>query len=154
MSKIINEKDVLKLFKEHEVALITGSFDVLHLGHLRFFSKTKSILKPSVKILTVILSDEEIKRRKGLNRPIFSQDERAEALSYVRTIDYVYKWKSSWEELRDFVLQMKPKYLAVVKGDSGIENKKSIIERAGGELIVIEKIDNFSSSNIIEKLGL
>jgi cytidyltransferase-like protein len=154
MSKIINDKDVIKIFKEHEVVLITGSFDVLHLGHLRFFSSVKTQISNNVKILLVILSDEEIQRRKGTNRPIFSQDERAEALSHIETIDYIHKWQSSWEDLRTFVVEMQPKYLAVVEGDPGIINKKEVIESIGGKLIVVKKIDDFSSSGIIQKLGL
>lgn len=152
MSKIINEKKVSKLFEKHEVALITGSFDVLHLGHLRFFATVKSLTK--AKILIVLLDDKEIKRRKGLNRPIFTQDERAEALVHIELIDFIFKWQGPWESLRNFVHDMKPKYLAVVEGDPGIDNKREVIESAGGELILVNKIDNFSSSNIIQSLGL
>lgn len=154
MSKIINDKEVRKLFEEHEVAIITGSFDVLHLGHLRFFSQVKSHIKNGTKLLVLILSDQEIKRRKGTKRPIFSQAERAEALSYIDTIDYILEWKLRWEDLREFVKEMKPHYLAVVKGDPGIENKREIINCYGGELIEVNKVDDFSSSDIINKLGL
>lgn len=154
MSKIITDKEVRKLFEKHEVALITGSFDVLHLGHLRFFSQVKSQIKKNIKLLVIILSDQEIKRRKGSQRPIFTQNERAEALSYIEMIDYILEWKMNWEDLRDFVKEMKPHYLAVVSGDPGIENKREIIKSYGGKLIEVNKVDNFSSSDIIEKLGL
>ena len=154
MTKIITDKEVTNVFKEYEIALITGSFDVLHLGHLRFFSEVSSQINNGAKILVVILSNDEIQRRKGSNRPIFSQVERAEALSYIETVDFVYKWQSSWEDLRNFVKEMKPKYLAVVEVDSEKKKKKRVIESVGGKLIEVKKVDNFSSSDIIKKLGL
>lgn len=154
MSKILSESESRKVFKENEVVLITGSFDFLHLGHLRFFDAVKKSIPDGCRIFVVLLSDENIKERKGDKRPIFNQGERCEALSFVEIIDYIYPWQKPWQELRNFVIENKPKYLAVVEGDPGYENKKEIIESIGGKLINVKKIDNYSSSRIIKQLGL
>lgn len=137
---------------QHEqCALLTGSFDFVHLGHLRFIHKAK-VLFPSLKHIMILLSDIDIKSRKGQNRPLFDESERAEFITYLADIDYVLIWKESWEKLRDFVLKVKPKAYIVNKDDPGIENKLEIIKRIGGKLVVLDKSDDYSTSKIIDRI--
>lgn len=152
MPEIINFGKAKEVFATNEVVLITGSFDILHLGHLRFFSLVKQRVPNGVKSLVVVLSDSEVTRRKGRNRPIFKLEGRVEALSYIQNIDYILPWESQWEKLRSFVKEYKPSYLAIVKGDPGYENKIKYIESCGGKAIIIEPTENISTTSIINKI--
>lgn len=154
MSEIIEFEKVNEVFATNKIVLITGSFDILHLGHLRFLSLVKQQVSNGVKSLVVILSDSEITRRKGKNRPVFKLKERVEALSYIQNIDYILPWESQWEKLRSFVKEYKPSYLAIVKGDPGYENKIKCIESCGGKAIVIEPIEDISTTAIINKIDI
>ena len=78
--------------------------------------------------------------------------ERCEALSYLKPVDYIIPWEDDWRELREFVLELKPKILAVVEGDNGIDNKKMHIEKTGGKLIILRKEGEYSTSALIEKI--
>ncbi len=153
MGKIITINEASEIFASDKIVLVTGSFDILHLGHLSFLHEAKTSTPQDTKLMVIILPDKEVKRRKGENRPVFSQKVRLEALSYIRNVDFVVGWEGSWESLRDFVIENKPRYMAVTKEDPGYENKVKAIMSFGGEVIEVEKFDNISTSLIIERLS-
>jgi D-beta-D-heptose 7-phosphate kinase/D-beta-D-heptose 1-phosphate adenosyltransferase len=150
-SKIKSEQEVIQIIRDNPCTLITGSFDIVHLGHMRFISQAKAI-DPKNLLIVVVLSDQTIRARKGEGRPLFKQSERVELLTYHKDIDYVLPWKKDWQELRDFVVDSRPKLLVVNSTDSGIDNKRQTIESVGGKLAVLERKDDYSTSKIIERL--
>jgi cytidyltransferase-like protein len=52
--------------------IVTGCFDWLHSGHVRFFEETSELGD----LYVVVGHDENIKLLKGAGHPMFSQDER------------------------------------------------------------------------------
>lgn len=152
MTKVINVKEATEVLNREKIVFVTGSFDILHLGHLRFLSQARAAVPSEAKLMVVLLSDNEIKRRKGDSRPVFSLDQRLEALSYIEAVDYVVGWLGDWESLRSLVIMQKPQFLALSQDDPGYENKLKTVKMYGGEVIEIEKIPGISTSKIIEKL--
>jgi len=146
--------------KGRTIGLITGCFDVLHIGHVQLFEFAKS----RVDLLVVgIDNDKTIKLSKGDDRPLFNQDERASVLSALSAIDYVfivddvYKYGSpNLDHIFDnILLKVKPDYLITTKQtDRFWENKKKKMEKFGGKLISHKLYEEKSSTNIIKKLGL
>ncbi|RMG16339.1 MAG: D-glycero-beta-D-manno-heptose 1-phosphate adenylyltransferase [Planctomycetota bacterium] len=68
------------------VVFTNGTFDLLHVGHLRSLSGARALGD----VLVVGLnSDASVKRYKGEHLPVQPQDERAEILSWVRSVDFV-----------------------------------------------------------------
>lgn len=151
VEKIKTIQDLTLLTQSSPFVLITGSFDLMHLGHLRFIHKVKQMF-PSQKLVLILLSDKSISARKGANRPLFPEKYRLEFASYLQDVDYVAVWEQSWEKLRDFVLEIKPEIYVVNSDDPGIENKREIMEQAGGHLVVLQKSDDYSTSKIINKI--
>lgn len=149
-AKIISREQATKLLKSEKLALVTGCFDMLHLGHMQMIAEAKSQL--GVKLAVAVLNDHEIKRRKGEDRPVFNLEERTEALTHLKDVDYVIPWKHPWEELRQFVLEVKPAYLVVSEGDPGLINKKRHIEKAGGKLLKIKRDPRYSTTEIIKRI--
>lgn len=89
---VLNYKELAKIIKAHKVlnkkiVCTIGSWDVLHIGHLRYLKRAKE----SGDILVVgVDSDKSIKiYKKNLLRPIIPQEERMEMLNYQDIIDYV-----------------------------------------------------------------
>ncbi len=152
MAKIVDKNEALSLSKERKLVFISGCFDLLHLGHMRFIHEARKIVPSDVDLLIAVLSDNEVSRRKGETRPIFTFEQRVEMLTYLSDVSYVLPWESTWEELRNFTGVLSPKYMAVVEGDPGIENKKLFMENIGSQLIIINRIEGFSTSEIIAKV--
>jgi D-beta-D-heptose 7-phosphate kinase/D-beta-D-heptose 1-phosphate adenosyltransferase len=150
-TKILTLLQAIEVVENNPTTLVTGSFDLLHLGHLRFIHNAK-LQSPNNKLLLVLLSDQTIRERKGSGRPLFNQSERLEMLSYIHDIDFLLLWEQPWQELRNFVSQTKPKVLVVNDQDSGIDNKRAVIEAVGGQLVILKRDSQHSTSNIIAKI--
>lgn len=135
-----------------QTVFVTGTFDLLHIGHVTFLNQAKALVGEQGKLIVAVLSDHEVQRRKAPGRPIFKQEERLQILKSLCAVDQVILWDKPWEQLRSYILELKPDYLAVVEGDPGLDNKKAQIEKAGGKLVVFPKIDGYSTSEIINRI--
>src|ERR1700733_252614 len=63
-----------------------GCFDILHRGHVTYLTFARN---QGDALVVGLNSDQSVKRNKGDNRPINSQDDRALVLASLRCVDYV-----------------------------------------------------------------
>ena len=142
-----------KLHQQNKkIILVGGCFDLVHLGHLVFLEKAKSIGD----ILIVLLeSDQTIRRLKGDNRPINSQINRAKFLTHLKSVDFIVllpELKTN-QQYHHLVNQLKPDIIAVTKGDQNLLLKTAIARDINSKIIVVtKKIFQQSTSSIIKKL--
>jgi D-sedoheptulose 7-phosphate isomerase len=68
------------------VVSTNGCFDVLHLGHTRFLEEVHRL---GDTVIVAINSDESVRAIKGIDRPVFSEAERAEMLLALRSVAHV-----------------------------------------------------------------
>ena len=73
-----------KIFKNKKVVLCHGVFDLLHLGHIKYF---KSAKKFGDVLVVSVTSDRFV--NKGPGRPVFNLKQRTQFLSEINCIDYV-----------------------------------------------------------------
>ena len=145
LKKKIEEKKLLNL----KVGLCHGSFDLLHIGHIKHFEEAKS----KVDLLIVTVTPDRYVD-KGPDRPIFNQNLRAEAVAALNAVDYVAinKWPSAVETINFLKpnLYIKGQDYKNSKLDiSGmIEKEKEATERHGGSLYITIS-EKFSSSYLI-----
>src|SRR3989344_2588231 len=69
------------------VGFTSGSFDILHAGHVDYLEKAKE--KCDVLIVGVN-SNESVQSYKGPQRPIISEELRVRALAGLESVDYVF----------------------------------------------------------------
>jgi rfaE bifunctional protein nucleotidyltransferase chain/domain len=68
------------------LVLTNGTFDILHVGHVRYLQAARAMGD----ILVVgINSDASARGYKGPDRPVVPQDDRAEVVAALRCVDYV-----------------------------------------------------------------
>lgn len=134
--------------KDLVVVATNGCFDILHVGHIRFLQKAKSYGD----ILIVGLnSDFSVKKIKDKSRPINNENERAEILAALRSVDLVSIFNE--ENALNFLKEVNPDIY--VKGDEyDLDNLQEAkqVKATGGKIILIPMIPGASSTNIIEKL--
>jgi len=63
--------------------MCTGTFDMIHPGHLYYFSEAK---KYGDKLIVVVARDETSKKFKG-KKPVHSEKERLEAIRMLKIVD-------------------------------------------------------------------
>jgi len=81
-------KELRKKWKKQGKKLVftNGCFDLLHLGHIRYLKKAKSL---GDFLVVGLNSDRSVKKIKGEKRPILPEKERAEILASLWFVDYV-----------------------------------------------------------------
>jgi rfaE bifunctional protein kinase chain/domain/rfaE bifunctional protein nucleotidyltransferase chain/domain len=128
-----------------------GVFDLLHIGHIRYFEQARRM--GDILVVTVT-SDNYVD--KGPHRPAFTEVLRAEAVSSLSSVDFVAinKWPTAEETLRLLRPDVYVKGSEFKKSDSDmtgkIDREKEVVREIGGEIAFTEDIV-FSSTNLINR---
>ena len=135
-------------FKEKKVVFTNGCFDVLHRGHIEYLAKAANL---GNKLVIGLNTDESVRENKGKNRPVQDEYSRALILASLKFVDAVVLFNEKTPE--NLIKLVKPDFL-VKGGDYAIENivGSAFVSSYGGQVIVIEYLENHSSSSIINKI--
>lgn len=149
-NKIIQFKDLERIkSKFKKIVLCHGVFDLLHIGHLRYFKEAKKLGH----ILVVsVTSDKYV--NKGPGRPRFNSNIRMEAISSIDAVDFVVKSDSPTPE--KIISKLKPNYYVKGKDYKNLKSditkniikEKKLVKKNGGKLVFTNS-DIFSSSKLI-----
>src|SRR5438477_9688438 len=69
-----------------KLVFTNGVFDLLHVGHVRYLAQAREM---GDALIVAINSDESVRALKGPDRPLVAEEERAEMLGALRSVDYV-----------------------------------------------------------------
>lgn len=130
------------------IVFTNGCFDLLHVGHLRYLEKARSLGD----ILVVgVNSDSSVQRLKGPRRPILPLEERMELLSGLGCIDYVTSFEESTP--LELISVLKP-HVLVKGGDWSKETivGREVVEGSGGEVVILPFFEGNSTSNLVETI--
>jgi cytidyltransferase-like protein len=137
------------------LVVVTGVFDLLHVGHLRFLQAARAL---GSRLAVGVESDERVRRWKGPDRPIQTQEDRCELLSALRVVDDIFVIEGERVEPDYYVELLRPlyaRYLAVTANDPFLEAKREAMVDIGVELrVVIPRVENYSTSHLIQLLGI
>ncbi|HPK54166.1 MAG TPA: D-glycero-beta-D-manno-heptose 1-phosphate adenylyltransferase [Smithellaceae bacterium] len=131
-----------------KIAFTNGCFDILHVGHVRYLREAKN----SADILVLALnSDNSVRSIKGEKRPLTPEEERAEILAALESIDFV----TVFPELTplELICYLQPDIL--IKGGDWPEEKivgRDEVKKWGGRVIIIPEVKDKSTTNIVEKI--
>jgi len=137
-----------ELNSQNKIIVFTnGCFDIIHSGHISYLTESKKLGD----ILIIGLnSDNSVKRLKGENRPINTQNDRAIVLSGLKSVDYVCIFEE--DTPLNLILTIKPNVLTK-GGDYKIEEivGYEFLTQNNGEVVIIDFVDGKSTTNIINK---
>lgn len=134
------------------VVLVGGCFDILHFGHVKFLENAKK----HGTVIVMLESDENVIRRKGINRPIHKQTQRAHVLAALESVDHVLLLPeiTDHETYRRLVEQIRPDIVAVTEGDAYIERKREQLKPFGGKIVEIKHEPTPSTTQLLKLLQL
>ena len=121
-----------------------GCFDVLHRGHIELFKYAKS---RGDKLIVGVDSDKKVRKDKGKDRPINSQEDRIEMLRSIKYIDEVWCFNST-KELRDTIKINKPDIMVI---GSDWKGKKVIGQEHARRLDFFDRVGDYSTTKILKK---
>ena len=132
----------------YKIVFTNGCFDIMHKGHIELLSKSSDL---GDKLIIGLNSDSSVQKLKGNSRPIIDENSRAIALAALSFVDAIVLF--SEENPINLISTLTPDILAK-GGDYEIRTivGHEIVQKNGGEVILIPFVDGFSSTNIINKI--
>jgi rfaE bifunctional protein nucleotidyltransferase chain/domain len=153
MGKIVLQDELILVTAREKrggrrVVFTNGCFDLLHPGHVRCLAEARAL---GDLLVVAVNSDRSVRGNKGPERPLVPQNDRAEVLAALSSVDYVTIFDEPTP--RDLIARVLPSVL--VKGSDWGPNEvvgREEIEAAGGQVVSIPLVPGYSTSNLLEKI--
>ena len=143
------KEELNRLRKEGKKIIFTnGCFDILHVGHIRYLKEAKKI---GDILIVAINSDSSVRATKGEKRPLIPENERAEVVASLKSVDYVTIFHESTP--LELIEYLRPHI--IVKGGDWVEEEvvgRESVKKGGGKVVIVPEIRGASTTNIIEKI--
>ena len=131
------------------IVFTNGVFDILHIGHVRYLHESR---KQGASLVVAINSNESVKLlKKGINRPIIDEKDRAEIISSLKPVDVCIIFKQKTPEV--LINNIRPEIYT--KGSDYNKNKipfSNTLKKMKIKTIFIPIIKNKSSTKIINNI--
>jgi len=124
--------------------IVNGTFDIIHIGHLRLLSYAKSL---GDHLLVCIDTDRRVRELKGNSRPINNEFERRTLLEHLRCVDEVKLFDND----DDLICYIKQSDI-MVKG-SDYRGKPIIGSEYCKDIVYYERIEEYSSTKKIQDIA-
>lgn len=122
-----------------------GTFDVLHMGHIKLFREARKLAGPTGIVVVGTDSDQRVRALKGPTRPINDLFDRVDFLRSIKYIDEVVAF-SSEDALVANIKRYSPDIILI--GDDYI-GKRVVGGEYAKEIIFFPRYGGLSSSKII-----
>ena len=130
------------------VVLTNGCFDLLHPGHVRCLAEARAL---GDVLVVAINSDRSVRGNKGPERPLVPEQDRAEVLAALASVDYVTIFDEPTP--RELIARVLPSIL--VKGADWAPDQvagREDVEAAGGRVISIPLAPGYSTTSIVQRI--
>jgi D-beta-D-heptose 7-phosphate kinase/D-beta-D-heptose 1-phosphate adenosyltransferase len=134
--------------RDGKVVFTNGCFDLLHIGHIRYLEEARNL---GDILIVAVNTDDSVRHIKGPDRPIVSENERAELVASLHCVDFVTFFDTP--DPLPLIKYLLPDVL--VKGaDWPIEKIVGAREvlQAGGRVVPVDLVPDRSTSGLIEKV--
>ncbi|NMC64450.1 MAG: HAD-IIIA family hydrolase, partial [SAR324 cluster bacterium] len=134
--------------KGEKVGFTSGSFDLLHLGHVEYLEEAS---RHCDRLVVAINSDASVRAYKGPKRPICDERSRLHVIASLSSVDLVFLFDETNNNTNVKVLRPD---LYIKAGDYTKSRMTSadIVESQGGKVLIVPFATGYSSSGIIERI--
>jgi len=131
-----------------KIVFTNGVFDILHPGHVRYLQDAR---REGDLLVVGVNSDRSVRAIKGPGRPINPENERAELVAALSSVNAVVIFDEV--DPQQIISRLQPDVLA--KGADWAADRiigRDIVEARGGRLVRIPLANGYSTSDIIKKI--
>jgi len=142
-------KEIVERLKAEgkKIVFTNGCYDIIHKGHVHILKRMAGL--GDVFILG-LNSDESVRKFKGEGRPINNELDRAFVVGGFKGVDYVVIFNE--DSPLELIRELRPH--VHVKGGAGlcerIREERELVESFGGEMVLLELVEGYSSTGVIE----
>ncbi len=150
---VIDEDMLASLIDEahahgEKVVMTNGCFDLLHPGHIAYLEAAREL---GDWLVIAVNDDASVARLKGASRPLNTLDHRMQVLRGLAAVDWVVPF--SEDTPARLIRDVRPDVL-VKGGDYNVLQIAGAddVPAAGGEVRVLDFVDGFSTTSIIDRV--
>jgi D-beta-D-heptose 7-phosphate kinase/D-beta-D-heptose 1-phosphate adenosyltransferase len=153
MGKIVSQDELIQVAAREKragrrVVFTNGCFDLLHPGHVRCLAEARAL---GDVLVVAINSDRSVRGNKGPERPLVPEQDRAEVLAALASVDYVTIFDEPTP--RELIARVLPGVL--VKGADWAPDQvagREEVEAAGGRVVSIPLAPGYSTTSILQRI--
>lgn len=153
-AQILDRESLVKKTNEaralgQKIILTNGCFDLIHVGHIRYLAGAKEL---GGFVVTGINSDRQVRSLKGDGRPFMPENERAEIIASLRSVDAVTIFDEPTVEA--LISAIRPDFHA--KGTdytSETVPERDIVRSYGGTVAIVGDPKDHSSTELISGIS-
>jgi D-beta-D-heptose 7-phosphate kinase/D-beta-D-heptose 1-phosphate adenosyltransferase len=131
------------------IVFTNGCFDLLHPGHIHLLNRARAL---GDRLVVGLNSDRSVRRLKGANRPILSEEDRAALLGALTCVDAIVLFNE--DTPLNLIETLKPDILA--KG-ADYQNAevigREVVEAYGGEVALVPVLEGYSTTGIVDRVS-
>jgi rfaE bifunctional protein nucleotidyltransferase chain/domain len=134
-----------------KLVVTNGCFDLLHLGHVTYLENARN---QGDMLLIGVNGDEAVRKLKGADRPVNTQEDRASVLAALESVSGVCIFADS--TATRFLAAAQPD-VYVKGGDYTLETlnqeERGTVERAKGKIVIIPFVPGKSTTALLKKIA-
>ncbi|MBI2592577.1 MAG: adenylyltransferase/cytidyltransferase family protein [Candidatus Colwellbacteria bacterium] len=136
---------------KHTIVVTIGSWDLLHIGHVRYLNEAK--MHGDILVVGVD-SDRAVRLSKGPLRPVVPQKERCEMLSYQSVVDFVallddVNGKGEWQY--GLIRNLRPDVFIAEESSYSPKQLRNIRKYSKRVVVLKRQAKDTSTSKLIQK---
>jgi D-glycero-beta-D-manno-heptose 1-phosphate adenylyltransferase len=155
MGKICSQEELVQAVEREKrgrrvVVFTNGCFDLLHPGHVRCLAEARRL---GDVLVVAVNSDRSVRGNKGPERPLVPEQDRAEVLAALASVDYVTIFDEPTP--RALIARVLPNIL--VKGADWVLDQvagREEVEAAGGRVVSIPLAQGYSTTGLVERIRI
>lgn len=137
--------------ESQRVVATNGCFDLLHVGHVRYLTAARKL---GDVLIVGLNGDDSVRQLKGEGRPVNRQQDRAEVLAALESVDYVTIFPEN--RATNFLRAAAPAVYA--KGgdytaDTLDPGERAVLDEFGSRIEIIPFEKGYSTSELLTRIG-
>ncbi len=132
--------------KKRKVVLASGTFDLLHLGHVKYLEEAKKAGGEDAELVVIVAKDSTFEKMKG-RKPVMPEDQRRALVESLKVVDVAILGYEGLD-ISGAIEKIKPDIIAVGHDQGRIERKvrKAVSEK--GLSVHVLKIGRFGKEEL------
>lgn len=134
-----------------KLVFTNGCFDLLHAGHVRYLDQARAL---GDALVVALNSDESVRALKGPTRPVNTEEDRAEILKALRSVDAVCVFQE--ERVTKLIEEIKP-HVYAKGGDYTIASlnpeERAALDFVGAEIEILPLVPGRSTTKTLQRVA-
>jgi FAD synthetase len=143
---------VCKEAGKRRIVLASGTFDLIHLGHIRYLEEAKKAGGRNAELIVIVARDSTVEKRKGA-KPVMSENQRRALVESLKVVDEAVLGYKDFD-IGKVIEKIKPDVIAVGHDQDGVEKAIRSHVREKGLNIKVVKISKFGEDELNSSLKI